>query len=69
MFGNVSSITEQIGNIIVKKFNEILPKMQIVSSGYEPSIYTLLTCIRRLMWELGLIERTAHFQLSYTRLI
>ena len=38
MFVNVSSITKQIGNIVVKEFNGILPKMQIVSSGHEPSI-------------------------------
>ena len=39
MFVNVSSITKQIGNIVVKEFNGILPKMLIVSSGYEPWIY------------------------------
>ena len=38
MFVNVRSITKQIGNIVVKAYNAILPKMQIVSSGHEPSI-------------------------------
>ena len=40
MFVNMSSITNQIGNIVVKVCNGILPKMQIVSSGHEPSIYS-----------------------------
>ena len=42
MFVNVSSITKQIGNIVVKEFNGILPKMQIVISGHESFIYYLL---------------------------
>ena len=40
MYFNVSSITKQIGNILVKTYNGILPKMLIVSSGHEPSICT-----------------------------
>ena len=40
MFANMSSITKQIDNIVVKVYNGILPKIQIVSSGHEPSIYT-----------------------------
>ena len=39
MFVNVRFMTKQIGNTVVKAYNEILPKMHIVSSGHEPSIY------------------------------
>ena len=39
MFVNVRSITKQIGTIAVQAYNGILPKMQIVSFGHEPSIY------------------------------
>ena len=42
MFVNVSSITKQSGNIVLQEFNEILPKMLIVSSGHELSIYRWL---------------------------
>ena len=41
MFVNVSSITKQVDNIVVEVYNGNLPRMQIVSSGYEPSIYSL----------------------------
>ena len=40
MFVNVRYITKQFGNTVVIAYSEILPKIQIVSSGLEPSIYS-----------------------------
>ena len=42
MFVNVSSMTKKIGNIVVKAYNGILPKMQIVSSGEELLIFSTI---------------------------